>query len=139
MVAGFILMMTDLEYQRHRSMPWVSFGITLFAGLTMVTNVPFYSFKDVNFRKSVPFIVVFLIALALALVSIDPPKVLWPIFVLYGLSGYAVYLLAPCEGQAGEHRADRRRTGRPERAPLTVDVRRWRRRLLSFSAYWSPP
>jgi CDP-diacylglycerol--serine O-phosphatidyltransferase len=56
----------------------------------MVTNVPYYSFKDINFRKSVPFIAVFLIALMFALVSIDPPKVLFPIFIAYGLSGYAV-------------------------------------------------
>ena len=90
MVAGFILMMMDLEYS-GTEMAWISWGIALFAGLTMVTNVPFYSFKDVNFRKSVPFIAVFLIALGLALVSIDPPKVLMPLFVLYGLSGYAVY------------------------------------------------
>ena len=98
MVAGFLLMMTDLGYSRS-DMAWISFGITLFAGLTMVTNVPFYSFKDVNFRKSVPFIVVFLIALGLALVSIDPPKVLMPIFVLYGLSGYAVYLWRLAKGR----------------------------------------
>jgi CDP-diacylglycerol--serine O-phosphatidyltransferase len=26
---------------------WTAFGVTLYAGLTMVTNVPFYSFKDV--------------------------------------------------------------------------------------------
>ena len=58
--------------------------------MTMVTNVPFYCFKDVNFRKSVPFIAVFLIALMFALVSIYPPKVLFPIFIAYGLSGYAV-------------------------------------------------
>jgi len=98
MVAGFLLMMTDLEYSRA-DMAWLSFGITLFAGLTMVTNVPFYSFKDVNFRKSVPFIVVFLIALALALVSIDPPKVLMPLFVIYGLSGYVVYLWRLAKGR----------------------------------------
>ncbi|MGZ8316779.1 MAG: CDP-diacylglycerol--serine O-phosphatidyltransferase [Telluria sp.] len=97
-VAGFVLMMTDLEISGFE-MPWLSFGITLFAGLTMVTNVPYYGFKDVNFRKSVPFIVVFLIALALALVSIDPPKVLWPIFVLYGLSGYAVYFWRLAKGK----------------------------------------
>jgi CDP-diacylglycerol--serine O-phosphatidyltransferase len=97
-VAGFILMMTDLEVSGMQ-MSWVSFGIALFAGLTMVTNVPFYSFKDVNFRKSVPFIAVFLIALAFALVSIDPPKVLWPIFVAYGLSGYAVYLWRLAKGK----------------------------------------
>lgn len=90
LVAGFILMMTDLDVPGI-DLTWVSWTIALFAGLTMVTNVPFYSFKDVNFRKSVPFIVVFLIALAFALVSIDPPKVLWPLFVVYGLSGYAVF------------------------------------------------
>jgi CDP-diacylglycerol--serine O-phosphatidyltransferase len=65
----------------------------------MVTNVPFYSFKDVNFRKSVPFIAVFLIALVFALVSIDPPKVLFPIFIAYGLSGYAVSVWRLAKGK----------------------------------------
>ncbi|MDQ1835368.1 CDP-diacylglycerol--serine O-phosphatidyltransferase [Massilia scottii] len=98
MVAGFVLMMTDLGFS-GTELPWISWCIALFAGLTMVTNVPFYSFKDVNFRKSVPFIVVFLIALALALVSIDPPKVLMPLFVIYGLSGYAVYAWRLAKGK----------------------------------------
>src|SRR6186997_1722696 len=56
MVAGFILIMTDLGTDVGLTigqLGWISFGVTLFAGLTMVTNVPFYSFKDVNFRKSV--------------------------------------------------------------------------------------
>ncbi len=98
LVAGFIMMMSDLEFIGTR-ISWVSFAVTLFAGLTMVTNVPFYSFKDVNFRKSVPFIAVFAVALVFALVSIDPPKVLWPIFVLYGLSGYAVYFWRLAKGK----------------------------------------
>jgi CDP-diacylglycerol--serine O-phosphatidyltransferase len=97
-VAGFVLIMTDLEFP-GRQMEWLSFGVALFAGLTMVTNVPFYSFKDVNFRKSVPFIMVFLIALALALVSIDPPKVLVSLFILYGLSGYAIYFWRLAKGR----------------------------------------
>ena len=70
---------------------WLSWSITLYAGLTMVTNVPFYSFKDVNFRKSVPFIAIFLIVLIFVAVSSDPPKVLFGLFVVYGLSGYAVF------------------------------------------------
>ena len=53
----------------------------------------------INFRKSVPFIAVFLIALVLALLAIDPPKVLWPIFVIYGLSGYAVYVWQRAKGK----------------------------------------
>ena len=98
MVAGFILMMNDLQFAGNQ-LAWVSWAIALFAGLTMVTNVPFYSFKDVNFRKSVPFIVVFLLALFFALISIDPPKVLFPIFVAYGLSGYAVFFWRMAKGK----------------------------------------
>ncbi len=97
-VAGFILMMNDLGRSGLEA-PWVSWAITLFAGLTMVTNVPYYSFKDVNFRKSVPFIAVFLIALAFAIVAIDPHGVLFPVFVMYGLSGYLVYLWRLAKGK----------------------------------------
>ena len=98
LVAGFILLMVDQEVSGMQ-LQWISWTIALFAGLTMVTNVPFYSFKDVNFRKSVPFIAVFLIALALALVSIDPPKVLFPIFIAYGLSGYIVFFWRMAKGK----------------------------------------
>ena len=100
LVVGFIMFMTDPDINiSARQVDWVSWCIAVFAGLTMVSNVPFYSFKDVNFRKSVPFIVVFLIVLAFALVASDPTKVLWPIFVLYGLSGYAVYVLQRAKGK----------------------------------------
>lgn len=97
-VVGFVLMMNDLEVP-GLELSWTSFAIALFAGLTMVTNVPFYSFKELNFRKSVPFIFVFLIALAFALVSIDPPKVMFPIFLIYGLSGYAVFFWRMAKGK----------------------------------------
>ena len=100
LVIGFIMMMIDPDISViPRKVEWVSWGITVFAGLTMVSNVPFYSFKDINFRKSVPFIAVFLIALVRALLAIDPPKVLWPIFVIYGLSGYAVYVWQRAKGK----------------------------------------
>jgi CDP-diacylglycerol---serine O-phosphatidyltransferase len=57
----------------------------------MVTNVPFYSFKDISVKKSVPFAVIVMIALGIAVINIDPPTVLFGLFVAYGLSGYAVY------------------------------------------------
>ena len=98
LVAGFILLMTD-QGVNGIEFPWISWGIALFAGLTMVTNVPFYSFKDVNFRKRVPFIVVFLIALGLALIAIAPAKSMWLIFVVYGLSGYAVFFWRLAKGR----------------------------------------
>jgi CDP-diacylglycerol--serine O-phosphatidyltransferase len=57
----------------------------------MVSNVPFYSFKDINLRRSVPFTVIFLIVLGFVLVSSDPPIVLFLLFVAYGLSGYVYW------------------------------------------------
>lgn len=90
LVAGFIWLMDDLRFA-GTDLNWASWTITVYAGLTMVTNVPFYSFKDINFRKSVPFIAIFLIVLAFVAVSSDPPKVLFGLFVLYGLSGYGFY------------------------------------------------
>ncbi len=89
LVAGFIWLMDDLRIA-GTDFSWLAWIITVYAGLTMVTNVPFYSFKDVNFKKSVPFIAVFLIVLIFVAVSSDPPKVLFGLFVIYGLSGYAV-------------------------------------------------
>jgi CDP-diacylglycerol--serine O-phosphatidyltransferase len=98
LVAGFIWLMQDLGYA-GAELSWAAWTITLYAGLTMVTNVPFYSFKDINYRKSVPFIAIFLIVLAFVAVAGDPPKVLFSLFVLYGLSGYVVYFWRLAKGK----------------------------------------
>lgn len=97
-VAGFIWLMDDLGFF-GRDFYWTCWGITLFAGLTMVTNVPFYSFKEMNIRKSVPFIAVIVLVLIVVTISFDPPKVLFGLFVLYGLSGYVVYVWHKIKGK----------------------------------------
>ena len=97
-VAGFIWLMDDLGFF-GRDFYWTCWGIALFAGLTMVTNVPFYSFKEMNIRKSVPFIAVIVLVLIVVTISFDPPKVLFALFVLYGLSGYVVYVWYKIKGK----------------------------------------
>ena len=72
--------------------------LAVYAGLTMVSNVPFYSFKDLHMKKSVPFVVVVLIALGIAVINIHPPTVLFAIFVVYGISGYLVYFWRKFKG-----------------------------------------
>ena len=106
LVAGFIWLMTELGVERGQDnwltwaqVTWTMFAFTLYAGLTMVTNVPFYSFKDVQMKKSVPFVVIVLIALGIAIINIHPPIVLFGVFVLYGLSGYGVYAWRKSRGQ----------------------------------------
>ncbi|MGE4240347.1 CDP-diacylglycerol--serine O-phosphatidyltransferase [Ramlibacter sp.] len=98
LVAGFIWLMTELEFKPY-DLSWAMFAIALYAGLTMVTNVPFYSFKDVQMKKSVPFVVIVLIALGFAAISTHPPSVLFALFVIYGTSGYFVYFWRKAKGQ----------------------------------------
>ncbi|SDL99805.1 CDP-diacylglycerol--serine O-phosphatidyltransferase [Oryzisolibacter propanilivorax] len=106
LVAGFIWLLTDAGVRpgydgwlSWDAVTWIMFATTLYAGLTMVTNVPFYSFKDVQLKKSVPFAAIVLIALGIAVINIDPPSVLFAVFVLYGLSGYGVYAWRKSRGQ----------------------------------------
>ncbi len=102
LVAGFVWVMEDFGLKGTREagvLAWGAFAITLYAGLTMVTNVPFYSFKDVSLKRSVPFIVIVALALMIAVINIHPPTVLFALFCVYGLSGYAVYAWRRMKGR----------------------------------------
>ncbi|MDR1349598.1 MAG: CDP-diacylglycerol--serine O-phosphatidyltransferase [Zoogloeaceae bacterium] len=73
---------------------WLAAFITVFAGLSMVSSVRFYSFKDINLKKSVPFVVVLAMVLLFALFSSPyAAEILFGLFCVYGLSGYAQALL----------------------------------------------
>ncbi|MCX7892405.1 MAG: CDP-diacylglycerol--serine O-phosphatidyltransferase [Burkholderiales bacterium] len=92
LVAGFIWMIVDFGFRPDDLVRWAAFAVTLFAGVSMVTTAPFYSGKDIDLRRSVPFAAVLAILFAIVLVSFDPPTVLFGVFVLYGLSGYVLWL-----------------------------------------------
>jgi len=102
LVTGMIWVLDDYGVRdagRIDWLAWTAFVVTLYAGLTMVTNVPFYSFKDVSFKRSVPFIVIVAIALGIAVINIHPPLVLFALFCIYGLSGYVVYAYRRSKGR----------------------------------------
>jgi CDP-diacylglycerol--serine O-phosphatidyltransferase len=93
LVAGFLWLASDNKIPvDDYGLPWVAAFITLYGGITMVVNVPFYSFKTINLRRSVPFTVISLIVLGFVLISFDPPIVLFLLFVAYGLSGYVYWI-----------------------------------------------
>ncbi|MDO8264389.1 MAG: CDP-diacylglycerol--serine O-phosphatidyltransferase [Gallionella sp.] len=92
LVAGFVWVMLDHGF-KGEEVSWYAAALTVFAGFSMVSNLPFYSFKDINMRKSVPFVVIFLIALFFILISSYPPGVLFALFLGYALSGYVLWLL----------------------------------------------
>jgi len=92
LIAGFVWVMHDYDFSGE-SVRWYAATLSVFAGLSMVSNLPFYSFKDFNMRKSVPFLVIFLAALFLVFISSYPPGVLFGLFMCYALSGYVMWIL----------------------------------------------
>ncbi len=56
-------------------------------GLLMVSNVKYRSFKDLDLKGRVPFVVLLSSVLVLVLVALEPAIVLMGVFVMYGLSG----------------------------------------------------
>jgi CDP-diacylglycerol--serine O-phosphatidyltransferase len=87
LVAGFVWVIEDYAIDPE-NVRWAAWFVTVFAGLTMVSNLKYYSFKTINLRRSVPFVAVFLIVLFFGLVSYQPPIVLFGVFAAYSLAGY---------------------------------------------------
>ena len=93
LVAGLVWALN--EYQiKGQDVKWLAWGLTAFAGLTMVSNFKFYSGKDINLRGSVSFSVVVAIAFGIMLLfmfSSTLPEMLFLLFFCYGVSGYVIW------------------------------------------------
>jgi len=89
LVAGLVWVLIDNGWSGGEAR-WYACALTVFAGVSMVTNLRFWSGKSINLRKSVPFMMVVAFALGFALVSSYPPGVLFALFLGYALSGYVL-------------------------------------------------
>lgn len=93
LIAGLVWALESYDVARA-DIPFLAWGLTLFAGITMVTSVRFWSGKDINLRKSVPFRMLVIIALgvvALMQVANNLPEVLFSLFAIYAGSGYVMW------------------------------------------------
>jgi CDP-diacylglycerol--serine O-phosphatidyltransferase len=102
LVVGFIWVVVDTsntDVNANLVLAWAAAAVTFYAGITMVVNVPFYSFKDLSLKRSVPFVVIVLIALAIGIINLYPARIIFAIFCLYGLSGYFVYAYKRAKGR----------------------------------------
>lgn len=66
--------------------------ITALVGLLMVSNFRYSSFKSIDFRGRVPFVVMLLIVFVFAILMIDQAAVLLVMSVVYGLSAPVIWL-----------------------------------------------
>lgn len=90
LLAGMVWIGFDYEIPGPK-LSWLALFVTVFAGLSMVSNIRFYSFKEINMRRSVPFVMILAIVLIFVLVAIHPPTVLFAIFAIYSVSGYMMW------------------------------------------------
>jgi CDP-diacylglycerol--serine O-phosphatidyltransferase len=93
LIAGFVWLAVDNKlHVQELALPWVMFALTIYAGVTMVSNAMFYSGKALDVRYRAPFGVMILVILGFVLVSTDPPVALFGLFVVYAISGYVFWV-----------------------------------------------
>ena len=93
LMTGFVWVMNDFGFYPEDAL-WlagVTWAVAVFAGVTMVSNVPFYSFKEFNWKRRVPLWVILAAVLAYSVVATQPSAVLFGLFLLYALSGYFMW------------------------------------------------
>ncbi|KAA6182970.1 CDP-diacylglycerol--serine O-phosphatidyltransferase [Thiohalocapsa marina] len=76
------------------SVSWLVAGLTAGAGLLMVSNFRYHSFKALDLHGRVPFMVIVLVMLGIALVVLDPPIILFLMILTYALSGPVLTLFS---------------------------------------------
>ena len=117
LIAGFVWLAVDNHLRIQEVwLPWVAFGVTVYAGLTMVSSVPFYSGKSFQVGVSVPFWVMVAIVALIVFVLIGGPVVLFGLFCCYAVSGYLYWSWRRWRGETNPARPAPR-TGSDAAAP----------------------
>lgn len=91
LTAGFVWLSVDNRLPISDSHAWVAFLITVYAGLSMISNAPFFSGKSgfINEKKS-PALLMTVLVLVFALLMLNAPLVITLVFLSYTLSGWVV-------------------------------------------------
>lgn len=102
-VAALVWVLHDISFNAFWPQVLVAFVIAA-VGLLMVSNVRYYSFKGIDLKNRVPFVVLLAVVLLLAIVAIDPAVMLLILFVTYAASGplYSVFAKQPKKEEIDE-------------------------------------
>lgn len=91
-VAGLVWAFSDYGIQGSK-MSFVVALLVAAAGMLMVSNIKYNSFKELDLKGRVPFVAILAVVLVFAVVFSDPPRILLLIFLAYAASGPVQYLL----------------------------------------------
>jgi len=85
---------------------YVALAVTIVSGLLMVSRIRFWSFKGGAEKgprsERVPFLVLALVPIVIAIMVLDPPRVLFTVGVVYALSGPVMWALQRWRQPAGK-------------------------------------
>ena len=90
LIAGFIWSTYDIEPSLGLSVTGAV--LTALAGFLMVSNFKYPSFKEVDLRGKVPFIVILSIVMGFVVITIDPPRILFAMAVTFGFSAPLIWV-----------------------------------------------
>lgn len=85
-VAGLVWVGAELNFSGKKINLLVALLLVGLGGL-MVSNLRYYSFKEIDFKGHVPFFSVLLVVFIFSVIAWNPPIVLFVLFFLYALSG----------------------------------------------------
>jgi len=91
LMASMVWLM-DVEGAQNDHWRILAILIPVLTALSMVSNLPYRSFKDLDLKGRIPFIKTFFIVLGVTIIFYDPPRVLFILSLLYFLSGPLTYL-----------------------------------------------
>jgi len=93
LIAGMVWLGDDYGI-KGTDISLLAWFLTIVAGALMVSNIRYRSFKDIDLKGRVPFIKIFFIVLIFVFISLDPPQMLFLIFLLYASSGPVITLIS---------------------------------------------
>ena len=91
-IAGFIWLSLEHEYSPE-SVKYLALILTFSTGLLMVSNFRYSSFKEIDLKREVPFIMAIAIMLCISFILAQPQTMLFILFLGYAISGPLVTLV----------------------------------------------
>lgn len=120
-IVTFYVWVADRYLPEHALINVIAVLLTITAGVLMVSNVRYHSFKGFDFRARVPFVGLVAIVMILAVVFSDPPIVLFSIFLLYAASGPVLTLFELRKRREERHRHHNPEEGEGSDTPKSED------------------
>jgi len=91
-LAGFIWICLEYKYDIEL-FKYFALALTISTGLLMVSNFRYWSFKKIDLKGKVPFIVAIAVMLGIAFVMAQPQTMLFLLFLAYAISGPVLTLV----------------------------------------------